>query len=407
MFRGWLVVAASFCVYLSIGISFSYSEFFLPLAKEFSWNYSTSSWIPGISSIASTVGSLVAGFLVSRLGYRRICFLSSILIGGGTLFSGLAGNFAQLLLTFGILASVGNAFMLVASTSLVINWFVKRRGIAVGIMSSGSGAGAVLVPLIANYFIQTGGWREAFFAIGLFFLILLGIASHYLQMPEDSYEVYPSLSTRIEDESPEIKALTLRKSLLSRKFWILYVMLALGTFGAYVFSVHVVPYAESYRLSIITGTEALALFGIGSLCSRLIMGAFTDIIKPPLVLVLSFGIELASISVLSIFPNITWLFLLGSLGIGFAYGGFIAEFVVLVGDLFGMRLTAKVWGIFETALGLGGLVGPITAGIMFDAYGSYALSFQIASLAVASAFALSLLFLHDTKNLTSREFVLS
>ena len=407
MFRGWIVVVSCFCVYLSIGISFSYTEFFLPLTNQFGWSYSTSSVIPAVSTITSSLCSLLAGYVLPRLGYRRTCVFSSILVGGGTLLSGLAGNFIQLLVAFGILASIGNAFMLVASTSLVINWFVKNRGIAVGAMSSGSGAGAILVPFLANYLIRTSGWRLAFMFIGGFFLVILLVASFYLQMPKDLPTSLSSSGVRIAEEGDDLESLTLRQSLFSRKFWLLYMMLALGTFGVYIFSVHAVPFAESNEINSLIATEAIASFGAGSLFSRVVMGALTDRIKPASVLVISFGLGLISISFLTMLPGVIDVFVLAGFGIGFAYGGYIAEFTVLAGDLFGKRLTPKIWGIFETSLGLGGLAGPLIAGILFDIYHSYTLTFEIASLATAIAFVLSLFFLMDTKNPIVRKSVLS
>ncbi|MGI0085193.1 MAG: hypothetical protein ACREBQ_08935, partial [Nitrososphaerales archaeon] len=79
-FRGWIVAACCFCMTSTFGITYSYSDFFLPLTNEFGWNHATASAIPAASLIVFSFGSLAGGYFVSRTGFRKMSFIGSILV---------------------------------------------------------------------------------------------------------------------------------------------------------------------------------------------------------------------------------------------------------------------------------------------------------------------------------------
>jgi OFA family oxalate/formate antiporter-like MFS transporter len=367
---------------MTFGITYSYSDFFIPLTKEFGWNYATASAIPAVSLLVFSIGSFLGGYFGARIGYRRMSYVGTLLVGFGTILSSQVNGFYELLLFFGILASSGNALVVIAATGLVVKWFVKKRGLAVGIMASGSGFGTLVVPVLAQYLIGDGAyWRSAFFVIGLVFLILLLVVSFFMQTPaERSLHPY-GWNEMSQEERGRLKDTGLRSALKTRGFWFAYAMFFLGTIGAAMFLAEANPFASQQGISSIFAATALSIFGAGSLISRIVLASLSDKSGRRSALILSFLIESASLAGLPFVGSSISLFLVAALGIGFGYGGFLSNLIALSGDMFGMKWIERIWGVMETSFGLGGLVGPILAGVFFDAFSTYTGIMEIGALA--------------------------
>ncbi len=357
---------------LAFGITYSYSDFFIPLAKEFGWNYATDSTIPAVSLLAFSLGSVAGGYFVERIGYRRMSYIGALLVGFGTILSSQVNGFYELLLSFGILTPSGIALVVIAATGLVVKWFVKKRGLAVGIMASGSGLGTLVVPILSQYLIGNGAdWRNAFLLLGAGFLGLLLFASFFMQTPEELAQTPYGWHEMTDEQRGSLKDITLRRALNTRSFWMIYAMFFLGTIGAAMFLAEADPFASYQGISSIIAATSLGIFGGGSLISRLLLSSLSDAISRRTALVISFLSELVSLAGLPLAGSNIALFLAASFGIGFGYGGFLSDLIALSGDVFGMKWIQRIWGVIETAFGFGGLIGPIAAGLFFDAFNTY------------------------------------
>ncbi|MDG6922473.1 MAG: MFS transporter, partial [Nitrososphaerota archaeon] len=186
-FRGWTVLVSSFCMVLTFGIIYSYSDFFVPLEGEFGWSHALDSSIPAVALVVFSIGCVLSGYLNSRVSSRRMCYVGSIILGGGTILSSQVHNFAELMITFGVLSALGISFVVNVGTALAVKWFARRRGLAVGIAASGSGVGTLAVPPLTK-FVVNFDWRVAFIVLGGSFLFLLLFASYFAQGPEDRNE---------------------------------------------------------------------------------------------------------------------------------------------------------------------------------------------------------------------------
>src|SRR5579872_228943 len=115
VFRGWIIVACSFCMSAPFGLFYSYTDFFLPLANEFGWSHALTSIIPALALVTLSLGALLVSFTFSRIGFRKMCYLASALVGTGLLLSSQITNFAELAITFSILIPLGTSIFAVAS----------------------------------------------------------------------------------------------------------------------------------------------------------------------------------------------------------------------------------------------------------------------------------------------------
>lgn len=391
IFRGWIVAGCCFCMTLTFGIAYSYSDFFIPLAKEFGWNHAVDSAVPAASLLVFSFGSLAGGYFVSRVGFRRMSFVGALLVGVGTALSSQVNGFYELLLTFGMMAALGSSLVVVSGTSLVVKWFVKKRGLAVGIMVSGSGFGTLVIPPMAEYLMGNGtDWRKAFLVIGICFLILLLTASFFMQTPEDLSQKPYGWHDMSQEERNKLRDFTLKEAAHTSSFWMIYLMFFLGTVGATVFLAEAAPFASTYGIGAVVAATALSVFGAGSILSRLLVGALSDRISRRSALVASFLPELVALAALPFVASSIPFFFIAAFAIGFGYGGFLSSFIALTGDLFGMKWTQRMWGVQETAYGLGGLIGPIAAGLYFDAFNTYTGIIEVSALGVLFALILSI-----------------
>ena len=387
---------------LSFGIIYSYTDFFLPLVQQFGWTHALASVIPSVSLISFSIGSVIGGLVISRVGFRRLCFMGSLMLGTGTLLSGQIHDFTELLTLFGVVVSLGNAFVVIAATSLMVKWFVKKRGLAVGVMAAGSGVGTLIVPPVAELIIALRDWRTSFLLLGISFLILLLIASFFMQTPEDlSIQPY-GLDAAVDRHGNILVAFSARQAFATVRFWTMYLMFFLGTFGATIFIVHAAPLAASYGINGIVAAEAVGILGAGSVSARIAMGVSSEYMDRSRSVVVAFGIELSGLLFLAFYGNSVPVFFLSAFAIGFGYGGFLSDFIALAGDLFGMKSMERVWGLLETAYGLGGLLGPILAGIYFDVYGNYFGILVVAIGFLGSAFVISFGFSFKLKQVAIR-----
>lgn len=397
MFKGWIVAACASCMTLTFGVIYSYTDFFIPLQREFGWSAVSDSSIPAVSLIVFSIGSIVGGVLVTRIGWRRMSILGAVFMGLGTALSSEISDYNGLLILFGIIASLGNAFAVICAGPMVVKWFIKRRGIAVGISAAGSGIGTLVVPPIAENLISTHGWRFAFLSIGVFFLVLLLVASYFMKTPEESSEkpygwneVSSTEQRRMLKEEHSFK-----EALMTKRYWMIFVMFFLGTVGATMFIVHAAPFGATHGINQFYASVGLGVFGAGSLIARIAVGAISDKLSGATSLVIALVSEFIGLVALPFVSFSIWLFLACSFAIGFGYGGYLADFISIVGDLFGSRSVARIWGFTEASYGLGGLLGPIIAGAYFASFGTYTGIFELAALGMLVAVVISVLFERD------------
>ena len=229
--------------------------------------------------------------------------------------------------------------------------------LASGIAVSGIGAGNLLVPPLAAWWIDAFGWRGAYLALAACTLVLGGAAA-------------AAIRNRPAGQGRATGGMSLRDAMRTRNFWILYVTLALSGFGCFVPLVHIGPYAmdaghpESFAVLLVS------LIGLGSLVGRFAIGSIADRFGRMRSLALMY-LGMATMLLLWWASTGALALSLMAIGFGISYGGFVATFPTVVMDLFGARSVSGIIGCIYTAAGVGTLLGPPLAGAAYDRSGSY------------------------------------
>lgn len=371
-FYGWAIVAVSSLTLTTYGLFYSFSVFFKPLMEEFGWSRGETASAFTIYLAVYTLSAFPMGWLLDRHGPRLPLFLTSLFIGTGFVLLSQIQALWQLYLLFGVVAAFGHGAVYLVPVSTTVRWFNRRRGLVVGIVTSGDGMGILLISLLAQRLIQGYGWRTAFLVLGVLFFALNALSALVVRRhpKEMGLEPYGGSQGEGKAASGEGRDLTLREAVRTQAFLLLYFSFVLVVAAHRMVMVHLVPLATDLGVTAAVAAGALGMVGLGGVGGRLAIGALSDRIGCRRALLLSF--VLVSLSFIALLAARQAAAFYGvMLLLGFGYGGFVALFGPLMGELFGVAHLGKIIGVAFTNGALAGLLGPALAGFLFDLTGSY------------------------------------
>ncbi|MDH4267711.1 MAG: MFS transporter, partial [Deltaproteobacteria bacterium] len=171
-FYGWVIVATCFVAATSYGLFYTFGVFFKALQAEFGWGRALTGSVHSLHLLIYGISTYYFGRLTDRYGPRRALSLGAIFIGVGLSLCSQIQNIWQLYF-FYIIASLGSGVTVSLPNATVQKWFAKKRGLALGLVTAGVGAGTLLLAPLSNYLINLMGWRSAYVIIGISYWGLL------------------------------------------------------------------------------------------------------------------------------------------------------------------------------------------------------------------------------------------
>ena len=179
-FYGWVVIGVAF-VTMAIGVNVrtAFSLLFPPILAEFGWDRGRTAAAFSIGFIAATLYSPLIGLLMDRLGPRYVIPLGALIVSAGLVLSTFITQPWHLDLTLGVMVGGGSIFMSYLGHSLFLPyWFVRKRGLAIGIAFSGVGAGSIFLFPWLQGMISRVGWRGACWVMAVV-LVVTGAADQF------------------------------------------------------------------------------------------------------------------------------------------------------------------------------------------------------------------------------------
>src|ERR1700730_1071673 len=162
-FYGWIIVAVTF-VTMAIGVNArtAFSLLFPPILSEFGWERGVTAGAFSFGFVVSGAVSPLIGRLMDRAGPRAVMELGVALMAGGLLLAPLKREPWHLYLTIGVMVGTGSTCLgYPGKWQFLPNWFVRRRGLAMGIAFAGVGIGSVTLLPWVQQMIEATGWRPA------------------------------------------------------------------------------------------------------------------------------------------------------------------------------------------------------------------------------------------------------
>ncbi len=393
LFYGYVLVASAVGIQIvAWGIYNAYGIFFNPLVGEFSWSRAAISGAASVSQILIGLGAIVLGNLNDRFGPRILMTFCGILLGLGYFLMSQVNSIWQLYLFYGVIVGMGTSGTDVILLSTTARWFIKRRGMMSGIVKIGTGVGIMTVPLAAAWLISTYEWRTSYIIIGIALSILVVLGSQLLRRDPAQCKQFPDgEETGYIANGDTIEAgLSIKEAIHTRRFWMLCPAYLTIVFSCNTIIVHIVPHVVDLGFSASFAATVLAAIGGASIIGRFTMGITTDKIGSKRALLVCFLILIAALLWLQMAGDL-WMLLLFALVYGFCHGGFFALMSPAVAEFFGTHSHGLIFGIVIFSGSVGGSLGPLISGRIFDTTGSYDMAFLLLLLLASTGFILVLL----------------
>jgi len=379
LYYGFVIVSVCFLLQaVGWGIFNSLGVFFKPLMDEFAWPRSLVASTTSAGLLIAGINAMLLGRLSDKYGPRMTMAVSGLFLGCGFILMFRVTSIWHMYLYMSLMVGIGVSGTDVVLLSTTTRWFVKYRGMMVGIVKVGTGVGMLTMALLMNYLIGAFGWRLAFVVLGVACLVAYTLGAQLLvRDPGKKGVVVYGGGVAGAPENGDVEAgVTLNAALRSVQFWLIGGAFFIVLFCTATILIHVVPHAIDLGVSPSDAARVLATVGALSIAGRFGMGVAGDRIGNRNALITCFGL-LTTGTVWLQFADELWMLYLFAGVQGFAHGGFFALIAPLLADYFGTRSQGAILGIVIFIANLGSAIGPVLAGYVFDVSGSYRVFFML------------------------------
>jgi len=387
----WLAVVGALLIQLCLGAIYAWSVFTTVLKKEPFGFTATQTQI--IFSVGLGMFALLmpfAGKLQAKIGPRRVALMGGIILGLGYILAGLFGHtFASQLICIGILGGAGIGLAYVCPIAVGMRWFPDKKGLITGIAVAGFGFGALLWVQLAGawgHLLDTIGILRTFLYYGIAFAALVSVGSLFMVYPPEGWRPagWDPSQTKKGKKPVELPAELCTGDMLKTgqcyMIWLAYAFCALAGLmvigiaklfgGDALASSGLAKYADpatgAATAAAAASTAYAIFFSLANGFGRIGWGVIADAIgwKPSIiVMAIIQGVAMAALYFLgSSYAALCVFFAV----VGANFGGTLALFPLSTAGCFGTKNIGQNYGFMFTAYGVGGIVGPIVAGIFKD-----------------------------------------
>jgi OFA family oxalate/formate antiporter-like MFS transporter len=383
----WRVVVGGVSMNLALGSLYAWSVFVLPLEREFGWTRAQTSWVFTIAIVTFAVTFIFAGRMQDVRGPRLCAFLGAVLVSLGFFLASFTTSLAYLYLIFAVVGA-GNGFGYATPMPVASKWFPDKRGLVVGLMVGGYGAGSAIIGPVASSLIQSMGWRPTFRLLGGVFFVMGMIGTWLLTNPPVGYRpsgwTPPATAAARRDFSTA-------EMLRTPQFYGLWLAYCLGATAGLMTISQLVPFARSAGLGPAAATFAITVGAFGNAGGRILSGWLSDMMGRLTTLRVMVLASAVAMPALFIWRQEVLLFYILVAVVYWCYGTQLSVFASATADLYGTRNLGLNYGVLFTAWGAAGILGPMIAARVYDASGGYGYAFYAASgLAVVAFVSLTL-----------------
>ncbi len=410
----WIVLASSIAHALSGGFYFyGFSAFFIPLIKEFGWSRAAISGAFSVSRIEGGILGPIGGFVVDKFGPRKIMAFGIIMMGAGFILFSRVDSLITFYLVFTLCVAVGATLGIHQATAIAVaNWFIKKRGMAIGLGISGTGLAGIIVPILAWLIIQYG-WRPTAVIIGLTLWIIGVPLALVMRHKPEPYGYLPDGESReksVTQREPEVAKIehplfralakakvstidvdfTPRQALRTRAFWLLTLIFGLRQFVVSAVVIHQIPFLTDLGISSELAATMLGSIAVISMAGRLGFGWMSDIVEKRYVMAICLALMTLGCFILANVQTL-WHIIPFLIIYSPGYGGGAILMYAIRGEYFGRQYFGTIMGFMDLFQMFGIVLGPVFAGWIFDITGSYRLAFITFAIIAAIAMMLMLI----------------
>ena len=361
--------------------------YLVALERKFGWSRTVLSAPFSLARVQGAVIGPLEGWLIDRVGSRWMVLIGYATMGIGFIMFSRIDSVWQYILAYVVISVGGGLGGWLAIITMVNNWFIRRRSMALATAMTGVHFGGFLVYLLAIG-LEYHGFRTTMLGIGIFLLATTVPMSLIIRSRPEDIGLKPDGDAAPADESaagsvpyraaaasdhPE-PDFTARQALRTPVFWILAVVHMTSTISIVTLAAHLVPKLNDMGFSLTQAALVISAYTSVAIVTQFVAGYLGDRLpKPPLI----FGfllLQAASLFVLAT-AEAKPLALVFGLLYGLGIGGRVPLMTAIRGDYFGRKAFATIMGLSMLPNNFGMMVAPVFAGYMFDTTGSYLVPF--------------------------------
>lgn len=385
VFYGWWVIVASVLgMIVSQGpvLVFTFGIFMNPMAAEFNWNRSQISMALTVAILCAAFVTPLVGRLIDRYGAREVAIPALLLFGLGVMsLALLPANLVVFYLWFclvGVLSAGGTP---TPYAKIVTSWFVRKRGLALGLSMSGIGLGAALMPMLAQQAVTAFGWRGAYVVIGLVIILASGLIAWKLRNHPADLGLFADNDTnnRLRGQANEEPGYNAGQALRSRTFWLISATFFLAALVVNGCAVHLIPLLTDRGVPAGEAAQIASAAGIALILGRVGAGWLLDHVFAPYLTVAFLCGPLIGIALLYQGAVGSEAMLCAGL-IGLGIGAEVDLISYLTARYFGLRAFGEIYGYLFGVFCLGTASGPLLMGggqAMLGTYDPILLAFLV------------------------------
>ena len=401
-YYGWRIVALMFfTLFFTAGHGFYTFSVYLPrLIETLECDVFSATIAIAVWAVVVGLASPVVGVFMQRFGARKVLITATAGAGAVAFLMSFLTTLWHLYAIMALTGVVVAASTLVPAQTIVTVWFRKYRGRAMALTLMGIGLGGLLLPPATSYLIAHFGWRGAYRVIGLLFYIVVlpPLAALLRNRPSDVGQMPDGLAPEEDTDAAAHlpSGVSTQRALRSTAFWLISGIYVLQLYTVSAVAMNTQVFAEHQGFSLMTAPLFMA-FALGvTLPSRFITGVLCDRFSPKALMAIA-GLFVAAgpLALEVCVIKLGWIDFRAIGVFAFFQGGAIAMnavvLPVLIGRCFGEREFSKIMGLIMVGFAVGILLGPTSAGRIFDKTGSYEIAFLVCAACAFLSIVLALL----------------
>ncbi len=379
IYYGWMIVliAAISMFFSSPGQTYSISVFNSIYENEFHYSKTMLSTGYSIATIFSGLLIVFIGKATDKYGHRKMYIIVTIMLAVAAFFSSMVMNIWMIYISFFLLRFFGQGSMTLIPSSLVPQWFEKKRAFALSLMVMGSFFGTLLVPRLNLWLIQTFEWQNAWRIWGLSLLVVL-LPLILLFIYNKPYEVgiqmeneKNSLSEEDQKIAIDKESWTLKEALKTKEFWFIGVMSMIVPMFTTGFTFHFYSIMGSRSVDNETAAWIIGLVAFPIIFMPFVARAFIDKTKPKYVFALTQVMILFSMVMLLLWVTNAGTAIFFILFYGLAASVQSVTLNTVWPLYFGRKYLGSIRGMTTVFMVIGSAMGPLPFGVSYDQFDSF------------------------------------
>ena len=377
----WIVLGAILCNFAFLSVSqSSIGVFTLPMVDDLGWKVWQYTLGPSIAIGTGAFSSIVVGSILDKRGPKPLIFTGASMSAVCLVLLGIQSSLMVYLFVYLIAGFVGwNLFSPFVVNSAVNKWFVRKRGWALALGSSGISLGSLVTPLILTGIVDNSGWRTGYFSLGVFILVLIIPVSFFMRRTPEDHGLLPDGIDDYDDPGSfdipesEFRPLNRSEAINTSSFWFLAFGFTLIAAGLACVLIHAIPFSQESGFARTVGAIGISVNGLANLSSKPVWGFAMQRFHPRFLVMVAYSISSIGVALMLLSGPISLIpmLLAGFFLYGFGLGGTIPLSESLWARYFGRAHIGSIRGITQPIRILGTAVAPVLVGLLFDITDTY------------------------------------